>query len=227
VTAVGGTSLAIGKKNNYEFETGWCTGKSSLSADGKSWVGFPGAFHGGAGGGTSARIAQPAFQKHIVPAALSHANGAKAMRVVPDVSAIADPNTGFLVGQTQTWPNGTVKYGEYRIGGTSLASPVFAAIQALAQQEQGYALGFADPAIYARHALLHDVTDHPFGPKVGLAVARVDFANSVDATGGLAVSVRTLGQDSSLQATKGYDDVTGVGSPTLRYIESYNWRWVR
>jgi subtilase family serine protease len=228
VTAVGGTSLAVGKHGNYEFETGWGTGKSALSADGKSWVGFPGAFHGGAGGGTSARTTQPWYQRGIVPAALSHANGTKAaMRVVPDVAAVADPNTGFLVGQTQTWPNGTVKYGEYRIGGTSLASPVFAAIQALAQQEQGFPLGFANPAIYARHGLLHDVTDHPFGPKVGLAVARVDFANGVDASNGLAVSLRTLGQDSSLAATKGYDDVTGVGSPTLSYIESYNWRSFR
>ncbi|WP_042365488.1 S53 family peptidase [Streptacidiphilus neutrinimicus] len=225
VTAVGGTSLAIGKRGNYEFETGWGTGKSSLSADGKSWTGFPGAFHGGAGGGTSARVAQPWFQKGIVPSALSHANGNKsAMRVVPDVAAVADPTTGFLVGQTQTWPNGTVKYGEYRIGGTSLASPVFAALQALAQQEQGFPLGFADPAIYARHGLFHDVTDHPFGPNVGLADARVDFVNSVDASQGVAVSLRTLGQDSSLNATKGYDDVTGVGSPNARYIESYNWR---
>jgi subtilase family serine protease len=225
VTAVGGTSLAIGKRGNYEFETGWGTGKSTLSANGKSWVGFPGSFHGGAGGGTSARTAQPWYQQSLVPSALSHANGTKAaMRVVPDVSAVADPNTGFLVGQTQTFPNGQVKYSEYRIGGTSLASPVFAAIQALAQQEQGFPLGFADPALYARHGLLHDVTDHPFGPKVGLAVARVDFVNSVDASKGLAVSLRTLGQDSSLQATKGYDDVTGVGSPTEEYIESYNWR---
>jgi subtilase family serine protease len=227
VTAVGGTSLAVGRNGRYEFETGWGTGKSKLSADGKSWVGFPGVFWGGAGGGTSARVAQPWFQKNLVPSALSHANGASAMRVVPDVAAVADPNTGFLVGQTQTWPDGTVKYGEYRIGGTSLASPVFAAIQALAQQEQGFPLGFADPAIYARHGLFHDVTDQPFGPKVGLADARVDFVNGVDASNGLAVSVRTLGQDSSLNATKGYDDVTGVGSPNEEYIESYNWRSIR
>ncbi|RAG86891.1 serine protease [Streptacidiphilus pinicola] len=224
VTAVGGTSLAVGKRGNYEFETGWGTGKASLSADGKSWTGFPGSFHGGAGGGTSARTPQPWFQNGIVPSALANVGGKGAKRVVPDVAAVADPNTGFLVGQTQTFPDKSVKYSEYRIGGTSLASPVFAAIQALAQQEQGFPLGFADPAIYARHGLFHDVTDHPFGPKVGLAEARVDFVNSVNASGGLAVSVRTLGQDSSLQATKGYDDVTGVGSPTAKYIESYNWR---
>ncbi|MEZ0065435.1 subtilase family serine protease [Streptacidiphilus sp. MAP12-20] len=225
-TGVGGTSLAVGKNNNYMFETGWGTGKSALSKDRKSWVGFPGAFHGGAGGGTSARTAQPWYQKGIVPSALANANGGGAKRVVPDVAAVADPNTGFLVGQTQTFPNGTVKYSEYRIGGTSLASPVFAGIQALVQQEQGFALGFANPAIYARQHTLHDVTDHPYGPKVGLAVARVDFANGVDATNGLVTSLRTLGQDSSLAATKGYDNVTGLGSPSEDYIESFAWRQI-
>ena len=37
----------------------------------------------------------------------------------------ADPTTGMLIGQTQTFPDGAY-YGEYRIGGTSLASPLFA-----------------------------------------------------------------------------------------------------
>jgi hypothetical protein len=49
----------------------------------------------------------------------------------------------------------------------------------------------------------------------------VDFVNGFDATGGIATSVRSLGKDSSLQAVKGYDDVTGVGSPTDGYVESY------
>lgn len=45
--------------------------------------------------------------------------------------------------------------------------------------------------------------------------------NGVDASGGLATSVRSLGKDSSLSAVKGYDDVTGVGSPTNGYVDSY------
>ncbi len=53
VTAVGGTSLAVGKGDKYQWETGWGTEKASLSADGKSWTGFPGAY-------TSARAAAPA-----------------------------------------------------------------------------------------------------------------------------------------------------------------------
>ncbi|CAM5382704.1 serine protease [Streptomyces xanthochromogenes] len=223
VTAVGGTSLAVGKHDKYQFETGWGTEKASLSADGKSWVNFPGAFTSGAGGGTSSTVKQPFYQRGVVPDSLAKANGATRMRTVPDIAAVADPNTGFLVGQTQTWPDKSVSYDEYRIGGTSLAAPVTAGIQALAQQAKRSPIGFANPSIYERFdsKLYHDVTDHPLGASRDLAVARVDFANSVDASGGLLTSVRTLGKDSSLAATRGYDDVTGVGSPAPGYVASY------
>ncbi|MFE3169116.1 protease pro-enzyme activation domain-containing protein [Streptomyces sp. NPDC059224] len=223
VTAVGGTSLAVGKGDKYQWETGWGTQKATLSADGKSWTSFPGAFTSGAGGGTSATVAEPYYQKDVVPNSLATANSATGNRVVPDISAIADPNTGFLVGQTQTFPDGSQQYSEYRIGGTSLAAPTIAAVQALAQEAAGgKALGFANPSIYAKYGkkgVFHDVTDNPTGK--GLAVARVDFANGVDAADGLLTSVRSLGKDSSLSAVKGYDDVTGVGSPAGGYVESY------
>ncbi|MEV6110179.1 S53 family peptidase [Streptomyces sp. NPDC051940] len=224
VTSVGGTSLAVGKGDSYLWETGWGTQKSVLSADGKSWDGFPGAFTSGAGGGTSKAVAQPDYQRGVVPDALATANGGAAMRTVPDIGAVADPNTGFLVGQTQQFPDGSYQYSEYRIGGTSLAAPVIAAVQALAQQASGGTpLGFANPAIYARYgsAGLHDVTDHPLGPDTELAVVRVDYANSVDATGGLLTSLRGLGHDSSLPAVTGYDAVTGVGTPAAGYVGSY------
>ncbi|KUN28595.1 serine protease [Streptomyces antibioticus] len=222
VTAVGGTSLAVGKGDKYLWETGWGTEKAKLSADGKSWTDFPGAFTSGAGGGTSKTVAEPAYQKGVVPDALAKANNATGNRVVPDISAIADPNTGFKVGQTQTFPDGSEKYSEYRIGGTSLAAPVIAAVQALATEARGgKAIGFANPSIYAKYGskVYHDVTDTPTGSE--LAVARVDFVNGVDAADGLATSVRSLGKDSSLIAVKGYDPVTGVGTPANGYVESY------
>lgn len=222
VTAVGGTSLAVGKGDTYKFETGWGTLKAGLSTDGKTWTDFPGAFTSGAGGGTSTTVAQPSYQRHVVPDSLAKANGTKRMRTVPDVAAVADPNTGFLVGQTQTWPSGKVYYDEYRIGGTSLAAPVIAGIQALAQQAARHPLGFANPVLYSRFdtKLYHDVTDRPLGAQ-GLAVARTDFINGVDKSKGLASSVRTLGRDSSLRAVRGYDVVTGVGSPAPGYVSSY------
>ncbi|GHH74634.1 serine protease [Streptomyces sulfonofaciens] len=227
VTSVGGTALAVGRGDTYEWETGWGTDKAALSEDGKSWNGLPGTFNGGAGGGTSKHVAQPFYQKGVVPDSLAKANGATPMRTVPDIAAIADPNTGFLVGQTQTFPDGSQQYSEYRIGGTSLAAPTVAGIQALAQQAHGgRPLGFANPAIYDRYGskLYHDVTDHPVKGAEGLAVARVDYANSYDDSEGLLTSLRTLGKDTSLSAVNGYDDVTGVGSPAPGYVESYGTR---
>ncbi|WP_371597612.1 protease pro-enzyme activation domain-containing protein [Streptomyces sp. NBC_00564] len=225
VTAVGGTSLAVGKGDKYKFETGWGTERAVLSADGAGWTDFPGTFTSGAGGGTSKTVSQPFYQKGVVPSSLAKANGTTAMRTVPDISAVADPNTGFKVGQTQTQPDGTQAYSEYRIGGTSLAAPVIAGVQALAQQTRGgKPIGFANPAIYAKYGskAYHDVTDNPTGS--GLAVARVDFVNGYDATDGLTTSVRSLGKDSSLHAVKGYDDVTGVGTPASGYVQSFRRR---
>ncbi|SDO10658.1 S53 family peptidase [Actinacidiphila guanduensis] len=224
-TSVGGTSLAVGKNDKYLWETGWGTERAPLSADGKSWSGFPGPFTSGAGGGTSRVITQPFYQRGVVPDALSKANGTSApMRVQPDISAVADPTTGFLVGETQTFPDGTVKYNEYRLGGTSLASPVIAGVQALAEQARGgVPIGFANPGIYDKYgtSAYHDVTDHPLGQGQGIANVRVDFVNTTDASDGTITSLRTLGVDSSLHATVGYDDVTGVGSPGTDYVKSY------
>ncbi|MFF4902752.1 protease pro-enzyme activation domain-containing protein [Streptomyces sp. NPDC001068] len=225
VTAVGGTSLAVGKGDTYQWETGWGTLAARLSADGKSWAGFPGTFNGAAGGGTSTTVPEPAYQKGAVPGELASANSAAGNRVVPDIAAVADPNTGFLIGLTQTYPDGSVRYGESRIGGTSLAAPVIAAVQALAQEARGgKAIGFANPAIYAKYGskVYRDVTDIPTGAE--LAVARVDFVNGVDAADGLLTSVRSLGKNTSLKAVKGYDDVTGVGTPASGYVESYRRR---
>ncbi|MBO0918109.1 S53 family peptidase [Streptomyces laculatispora] len=224
VTSVGGTSLAVGKHDTYKWETGWGTTSAPLAADGKSWTGFPGAYTSGAGGGTSSTVKQPFYQRGIVPDSLAKANGKTRMRTAPDLAAVADPNTGFLVGQTQTMPDGSLGYDEYRIGGTSLAAPVIAGVQALAQQAQhGRPIGFANPSIYARYGskAYHDVTDHPLGKGHDLAVARVDFVNGYDAADGLRTSVRSLGKDASLSAVRGYDDVTGVGTPAPGYVSSY------
>lgn len=224
VTAVGGTSLAVGKHDAYQWETGWGTQKAVLSKDGNSWAGFPGTFNGGAGGGVSKTVPQPFYQRGIVPDGLSNVALKGAMRTVPDIAAVADPNTGFLVGQTQTLPDGKLGYDEYRIGGTSLAAPVIAGVQALAQQARhGVAIGFANPGIYQRYgtAAYHDVTDHPLGAGRDLAVVRVDYVNGVDDSKGTTTSLRSLGKDSSLHAGVGYDDVTGVGTPGAGYVSSY------
>ena len=47
---------------------------------------------------------------------------------------------------------------------------------------------------------------------------RADFANGVDASGGVVYSVRTFNQDSSLATTVGYDLVTGLGVPNTEWL---------
>lgn len=63
----------------------------------------------------------------------------------------------MLVGQTQTF-TGKAAYDTYRIGGTSLASPLFAGITALKIQAAGGGLGLLNPTIYGTHGQgFHDV----------------------------------------------------------------------
>ncbi|MCW2758163.1 MAG: physarolisin [Nocardioidaceae bacterium] len=207
VTAVGGTADAIDASGKLAFQAGWGTQKYSLSADAKSWT--PNGFLYGAGGGASALFNQPTYQNGVVPASFGPA------RQVPDIALDADPNTGMLIGETQTFPDGKY-YGEYRIGGTSLASPLFAGMSALKVQQAGGRVGFQNPAIYkaAGTAAISDVKGAP----KDAGVVRVDYANGLDASGGLLYSVRTFSQDSSLPVAKGYDNVTGVGSPTSAWL---------
>ena len=171
----------------------------------------PGTYLYGGGGGVSRTFPQPFYQKGVVPSSISRYFGGAPGRAVPDVAAIGDPNTGMLVGQTQTFPDGSVKYSEYRIGGTSLASPVTAGIEALSDQAAGQPHGFANPAIYELYQTraLHDVTLLA-QPK---AVVRVDYANGADATEGTTTSLRSFQQLGTLKSIKGYDDTTGVGTP--------------
>jgi subtilase family serine protease len=211
VTAVGGTSLAVGASNNYLFETGWETGSSRLTGNTFSPA-PPGSYTSGAGGGTSRLFPQPAYQAGVVPASMSQTYGGAPMRVVPDIAAVADPNTGMLIGQTQTFPDGTARYSEFRIGGTSLASPLMAGTMALVQQRAGHTLGFMNPSIYANagSAAYHDVVP----PATPLGVVRANYVNSVDATDGYAYFFRSFNFDSRLtiHTAPGYDNVTGVGS---------------
>src|SRR5437764_15373049 len=60
VTAVGGTSLAVGAANNYLFETGWGTRTSSWVSSISSWIPTPpGSWLYGAGGGVSRVFDEP------------------------------------------------------------------------------------------------------------------------------------------------------------------------
>jgi subtilase family serine protease len=240
VTSVGGTSLAIGKSNNYEFETAWGTVLDPLttSSSGSAWLftppgtssDFKSWYDGSGGGGVSTAYDQPSYQQGVVPSSLAtqvpEGSTTTPMRVIPDVSALADPSTGFLVGETLFGPNKSPEqFYLSRIGGTSLASPTFAGIQADAQQAAGHALGFANPAIYALAKA--NGTNHAFNDVVshtGVYEVRSNYTDPYNETLPLVTYLRDLGVNgtgaSALVATSGYDDATGVGSPDL-YIQAF------
>ena len=127
-----------------------------------------------------------------------------------------DPNTGMLIGETQAFPDGTY-YDQYRIGGTSLSSPLFAGFMAITDEYTGVRHGFINPALYANEAGTAGVDDVLH---VNAADVRVDYANGVDATNGLIRSVRSFDYtDLAIHTTPGYDNTTGLGTPNgLEFI---------
>jgi subtilase family serine protease len=214
VTSVGGTSVAIGKKDNVEWTTDWGTDASILN--GTSWESL--GWQYGGGGGTSQYFDQPPYQVGVVPDSLATTlpdgtRTSEPMRVGPDVALDADPFTGFLFGETQELPDGSTGYAESDIGGTSLASPLFTGLQADAiQAQQGEPIGLANPAIYARYgsSAFKDVTATGAGAKAASILPN-----------GTAPVIVTFGDDQLLKATPGYDDATGVGTPSDNYLWSH------
>jgi len=137
------------------------------------------------------------------------------MREVPDVAADADPQTGFGYGETETLRNGHTRFVISSAGGTSLASELFAGLEAdAAQASAQHTLGFANPLIYrlAGTSAFRDVTRRP-----RIAVAVNNYVNPVTGSGPVYTTLRTLGLDGGgatlLRPAAGYDPVTGVGSP--------------
>lgn len=124
VTAVGGTTLNL-SGNNYLSETAWS----------------------GSGSGCSLYEPQPSWQTSL---GLSGC----AKRIIADVSAVADPNTGAAVYDTVRYGG---RRGWFKVGGTSLSAPLIAAVYALKGIPSGVA---ANSLPYLNNPLvnLHDVT---------------------------------------------------------------------
>lgn len=215
VTSVGGTSIGIGSKGTFAGQDGWGTMKASLNTTTDSWN-TP-RFQYGAGGGCSVLFSEPAYQSgsssagNIGAACASTGPGGTTGRGVPDIAMDADPNTGYMVGETQLFPQHVIAYGEYRIGGTSLACPLFAAELALADQSAHRSIAQANNFLYQLSSGVTDVTSGK-GTLRDVGNARADFVNGVDASNGTVYSMRLFGQDSSLPVTTGWDQVTGIGT---------------
>ena len=160
VTAVGGTSVFESTSGAYFKEAVWGSPIDET----------------GTGGGPSQIYPIPDWQKDV-----EDANG-HAFRQVPDVSADADPITGFHI----------VFGGEdTQAGGTSAATPLWAATIALVNQDlkkKGLRqVGFANPAIYWMGANQTKLPANPFHDV-------------------------TAGNNLAYNAAQGWDFATGWGS---------------
>ena len=228
-TSIGGTSLALNGDDSIAFQTGWGTNLTRI-AD-RVTLGSPPdnppiplGFQFGAGGGASLTFAKPSFQAGLPGT----------MRRVPDVSMLADPYTGVEIIETVGGQLSVLV-----IGGTSLASPTFSAMMAIAAQKAGHPLGQAAPLMYQLASStgtttpIYDVTDVSSAGNVTGAITTAsgtqgysadDLASPLEGTAGYTSAfynspfstrwfVLTFGTDSSLSTGPGWDDVTGVGTP--------------
>jgi subtilase family serine protease len=248
VTAVGGTTLEVNSGNARQAEYGWSTAKQLLcgpvTARNCGSATKPEtalAWQAGGGGGTSYTYTQPFYQAGVVPNALALRNqalfGPIPLRVEPDISMDADAQSGMLIGLTQTFPSG-VRYGQFKEGGTSLASPLLAGVIADVDQAAGAPLGFLNPALYKAFtrtpSAFNDVRP-PANPN-SAAVVRVDYANTVNSSNGFLVSARAINyagpetycdgtgncatRNVTLTAGRGFDGLTGIGSVGRTFIRT-------
>jgi subtilase family serine protease len=213
-TAVGGTTLGIGRTDPRLFETGWSTG---LDFDVRNrWVPEGEAY--ASGGGPSLLWAQPGYQRGVVPNSLAKAPGDRAglVRALPDISADADPSTGMGVGLLNFNDKGVVTgYVEQPVGGTSLAAPLVAGLVADAEQYRR-PFGFLNWGLY-RLAGTHAVNDAL--PITAKTPSRYRGAACDEADCGVLSYFPFDVQSWSMagytgQVTRtGYDTMTGVGTP--------------
>jgi hypothetical protein len=171
VVAVGGTSLLLNTDGSYNSETGW---GAYVSALGQLL---------GSGGGVSQYESEPGFQQGV------QLTGS---RTVPDVSFVADPNTGVWVADAYNLSDSN----PWEVaGGTSLSAPAWAGLFALVNQGRAVAgqqtLNSAGPAD-AQTALYN--------------LPQRDF------------NIITSGTNGDFTAQAGYNLVTGLGTPAANLV---------
>jgi len=239
------------------------SGLETISDFGFTYYDF--AFYSGSGGGVSLIEQRPSYQRGVVPAALAttlnidtgNSTTITPHRVSPDVSMVADPYTGYLYGETFTIAgnavsdagctptSATTEYCEGSIGGTSLASPLFAGVLAVVDQGRLAAgkpvVGFANPWLYGaavgktmNSAGINDIVP-PAAPSAVLrgyandltrvrvvTLASVPFVISPSPVPLIVCGVAVCeGLDDVFNyTTAGYDDVTGLGVPYVPYLVS-------
>ncbi|HXI85564.1 MAG TPA: hypothetical protein VNL17_15895, partial [Verrucomicrobiae bacterium] len=175
ITSVGGTTLTTtGPEGPYVSETAWNWGVEFGSAEDGI----------GSGGGISTSYSIPSWQQGIATTANG---GSTTMRNVPDVALTAD-NVDVIANNGTEYPG---------IGGTSVASPLWAAFIALVNQQAAAngkpPVGFINPAVY-------------------LIGTELDYTSDFqDTTTG---NNEWIGSPTQFSAVPGYDLCTGWGTPT-------------
>lgn len=195
VTGVGGTTLSL-HNGSYGEESVWNTVNAVAGASNAD-------DSRASGGGISRYWTAPAWQ-NAPGVNMSDSSGKPCgasagaiCREVPDVAFSADPHTGYLIYCTAVAAGCTSKHPWLLAGGTSAATPMWAALAALTNelslQQGGSNLGFVNPLLYSLANVpksysndFHDATK-----------GNNDFKN---ANGG------------AYPAAHGYDMATGLGS---------------
>lgn len=156
------------------------------------------------GGGISSVFVRPRYQKSV-KAVVKHHRG------IPDVSLSASHQGGALVYESYSPRDPQASPAGYQIvGGTSLATPLFAGIVAVADQAAGRRLGLLNRALYKLGS------GSPALPDITKGNTRVTFTQGES---GKRVTVK------GYHATKGYDLATGLGSVDgTRLVEALSGR---
>jgi len=215
VVAVGGTKLtapggAAANDGTNWSESGWTCANTTACESTKG--------SGGSGGGESATYPIPAYQKAGIgrqpfKTGTGHKGdfGAEPNRLVPDIAVNGDPATGFKILTTYTakpcniplfCPN-TLPTSTAVVGGTSLSSPLAAALFTNMLASHGSTTGVGDihGALYSAYAadkgVFRDVTTGRNGNQ-----ADVDEHAANRSAAELPVKAQT-----------GFDTVTGLGAP--------------
>lgn len=232
-TAVGGISLALRRNNTMAWQTGWGTNINDLVVSNTIFNPLGGFFYAGSGGGPSSVFSKPPFQGALPGT----------QRLLPDISWLADPYTGGVIAITEAFVFPPVEWVVY--GGTSLATPMFSGLWAIANQEAGVPLGQAARYLYSLPAgaitdvlpvnsstnVTGIVTDAGFTSFYSAAQLAAPLENTTLFYSALwnvpleeyTTILLTFGADSGLTVTPGWDTVTGLGTPNGKaFADAFN-----
>lgn len=215
-TAVGATSLLLGRNGRYVRELAWAKSQWTL-VDG-AWEEGTADTYRGTGGGTSVVHDQPAYQKGVVPSSLAARDDDTLGRTVPDLAVMGDAETGMSIGCTQHFPDGKNRYAERRVASSTASTALVAGLLALANQRRGKPVGFANPALYqlwrtTRSAFRDVVSYGHAGARV-----RVDFVDNATAKSGTKYVLKPFEQFGDNIPRPGYDTAAGLGTPAPSWL---------